>query len=118
MFAVDDGEEDGVEFCSLTFLVGTLAEHKSKGIGGLMPRSMLLDLVWLVGGDVWDARELKRVGEVEGCKAGTDYFRKGAATGGGFGVGDVIVNERFASERIKEHPVLLDLGSAGSRVPC
>lgn len=118
MFAVDDGEEDGVEVCRLAFLIGALAEDESEGVGSLMPCSVFLDLVWLVGGDVWDAGELERVGEVEGREAGADYLCKGTTAGGGCRVRDIVVDEGFAGGGVEEHPVLFDLGPSGSWVAC
>lgn len=109
MFAVDDGEEDGVVAGGLAFLVSALAEDETEGVGGLMPRSAFFNFVGFIGGDVWDTGELERVGEVEGCEAGADDFCKSAAAGGGFGIGDVVVDEGFAGGGVEEHPVLFDL---------
>lgn len=111
VFAVDDGEEDGVMVRGRAFLVGALAEDEAEGVGGLVPCAVVFDFVGFVGSDVGDARELEGVGEVEGCEAGADYFCKGAAAGRGFRVGDVVVNEGFAGGGVEEHPVLFDLGT-------
>lgn len=108
---MDDGEEDGVLRRRPALRVLALAEYKAKGIGRLVPCPSLLRFVCFGGFGVQKAGELRWIRQIGGCEAVAEQFGEGAAAGRGVaGVGEIVVDVRFACWGEEEKPVLFDIG--------
>lgn len=68
MLAVHDREEDRVVCIGFAGRVGPGAEDQTEGIGRLMPGSVLLSCVGVVGVDASETWQLEAIGQVSCCE--------------------------------------------------
>ena len=91
MFAVYNGEKDGIVGGGFAGLIGAVAKDETEGIGGLVPCSVLFVHVGVVYGNVTDAGEFERVSEVGSCEASSEDFGEGSTSLRLTGIGNIVV---------------------------
>ena len=109
LFALDDGEEDGVVRSRGAVRVGTGAQDQPERVSRLMPRAgVLLSAAGVVELDVGQTGGFVRVRQVGGRQAASEQFGEGAT-----GCTDLVVHVRFVVRK-EEKPILLH-GRTGFR---